>query len=121
MPHLVPVCFVFHQGLLYSPIDRKPKRVPAGKLARIQNIAYESRVALLVDHYEEDWTKLWYILIRGTAKVLLPSAKPEHESVVKALRSKYKQYAAGMLKRDAMLIRINPIALSFGRGMGKSF
>jgi PPOX class probable F420-dependent enzyme len=106
-PHAVPVCFVFHRGFFYSPIDRKPKRVTPEKLARLRNIARKPQVALLIDHYEEDWTKLWLVLLRGKAGRMAESGR-ERLAVLRALRKKYPQYAAGMLADDAVILRVTP-------------
>jgi PPOX class probable F420-dependent enzyme len=106
--HAVPVCFVCHRGAFYSPIDRKPKNVAPEKLARLRNIAATPQVALLIDHYEEDWTKLWFILIRGKATQVPSSARRERTAAIRALKKKYPQYAAGMLADDALLLRIIP-------------
>jgi PPOX class probable F420-dependent enzyme len=107
-PHAVPVCFVYRQGFLYTPIDLKPKRLTARNLTRVRNIQARPHVALLVDHYEEDWSKLWFLLVRGKAKILSTASKSERENVLRALRRKYPQYAAGMLGKDPPLIRIAP-------------
>jgi PPOX class probable F420-dependent enzyme len=112
VPHAVPVCFVCHHGLFYSPMDRKPKSVAPEKLARLRNIATTPQVALLIDHYEEDWTKLWFILIRGKAMQVPSSARRERTAANRALRKKYPQYAAGMLADDALLLRIVPQRVS---------
>lgn len=111
-PHAVPVCFVYHRGLFYSPIDRKPKSVAPEKLARLRNIAARPQVALLIDHYEEDWTRLWFVLIRGEAERVAESARLERKAAIHALKKKYLQYAAGMLADDAVLLRITPQRIS---------
>jgi PPOX class probable F420-dependent enzyme len=67
-PHIVPVCFAYDGKLFYTAVDQKPKRVPRERLARLRNIRAVPRVALLIDEYDEDWTQLWYILIRGRIK-----------------------------------------------------
>jgi PPOX class probable F420-dependent enzyme len=107
-PHLVPICFAYDGKLFYTAIDQKPKRVPAERLARLQNIRALPRVALLIDHYHEDWTRLWYVLIRGKAKLLPQSARLERARALRKLRAKYPQYARGMLADDAPIIRITP-------------
>lgn len=107
-PHIVPVCFVYDGTALYSAIDRKPKRVSPERLVRLQNIQAVSRVALLIDHYDEDWTRLWYVLIRGKADLIPNSARQERARVIRRLKAKYPQYARGMLARDAPIIRITP-------------
>jgi coenzyme F420-0:L-glutamate ligase / coenzyme F420-1:gamma-L-glutamate ligase len=107
-PHVVPVCFVYLRGVLYTPIDRKPKDVPPARLARVRNIRAMPRVAFLIDHYEEDWSRLWFLLVRGRAKILASPPNSEHAAALRGLRRKYPQYAAGMLNDDATLIRIAP-------------
>jgi len=111
--HAVPVCFAYHAGFFYSPIDRKPKNVAPEKLARLRNIAARPQVALLIDHYGEDWTKLWFALIRGKAMLVSESARRERIAAVRALKKKYRQYATGMLADDALLIRIAPQRISY--------
>jgi PPOX class probable F420-dependent enzyme len=112
-PCAVPVCFVYCEGFLYTPIDRKPKNSAPERLVRVRNIRATARVALLIDHYEENWSKLWFLLVRGKAKILARPAKSEQASVHGALRRKYPQYAAGMLGDDAILIRITPGRFAF--------
>ena len=105
-PHLVPVCFACNGTVFYSAIDRKPKRVAAKRLARLKNIKKTPRVALLVDHYDEDWTHLWYVLVRGEAELV--SAPAERKLAIQCLRAKYPQYAPAMLEDDAPVLRITP-------------
>src|SRR5690349_15803118 len=69
-PHLIPICFACDGIVFYSAIDRKPKRVAPNRLARLKNIEKTPQVALLVDHYDEDWTRLWYVLVRGEAELV---------------------------------------------------
>jgi PPOX class probable F420-dependent enzyme len=107
-PHIVPVCFVYHNKVFYTAIDLKPKRVAPQRLARLKHIQAVPQVALLVDHYDDDWSQLWYVLVRGKARVMPHSATRERTEVVGRLRAKYSQYAAGMLADDALLIRIIP-------------
>ena len=107
-PHIVPICFAYYGKLFYTAIDQKPKRVPRERLTRLQNIRAAPRVALLIDKYDEDWTQLWYILIRGKAKLLPNSAQKERSLAIRKLRAKYPQYAQGMLADDAPIIRITP-------------
>ena len=107
-PHAVPVCFIYDGRYFYSPIDRKPKRIAPEKLARLRNIGQNSRVALLVDHYEEKWSELWFVLVRGRAALVAESARAERARAIRALKKKYEQYRSGMLADDAVLIRIRP-------------
>ena len=107
-PHIVPVCFAYDGKLFYTAVDQKPKRVPRERLARLQNIRAVPRVALLVDEYDEDWSQLWYVLIRGKAKLIPDSAHQERAWAIRKLRAKYAQYTRGMLADDAPIIRITP-------------
>lgn len=87
-PHLVPVTFAFDTNTIYSMVDRKPKRTTA--LQRLANIATNPEVSLLVDHYEDDWTGLWWVRVDGTAAV-----SDDRDAVTTArtlLESKYPQY-----------------------------
>jgi len=76
-------------GSLYFSIDEKPKRSPASQLKRIRNIQVNPKVAVVVDHYDEDWRRLGWILMQGAASVL-PSGE-EHKRAQTALKSRYEQ------------------------------
>ena len=89
-PHLVPVCFAVEGDRIYSAVDAKPKRSP--DLKRLRNIAFHPEVALLVDHYEEDWTRVWWVRVDGTALVL--DSGPERDRGIDLLCAKYEQYRA---------------------------
>ena len=107
-PHIVPVCFVLYGSVFYTAVDRKPKRVAPEKLARLRNIRATRQIALVIDQYDEDWTQLWWILVRGKAKLLPKSGHEERAAAIRRLRAKYPQYAAGVLPDDAPIIRITP-------------
>jgi PPOX class probable F420-dependent enzyme len=102
-PYVVPICFVYDGGALYTAIDRKPKRVKAERLARIRNIAATGKVALVVDEYRQDWSRLWYVALRGRAR---QANGAEREHAIGMLRRKYRQYSEGMLADDAVVIKI---------------
>jgi PPOX class probable F420-dependent enzyme len=87
-PHLVPLCFVLDGEVLYSAVDQKKKRTL--RLRRLDNVRRDPRVSVLVDHYEEAWSKLWWVRIEGEARELEPGA--EAEEAVRLLTSKYEQY-----------------------------
>jgi PPOX class probable F420-dependent enzyme len=106
-PHIVPICFAYDGNILYTAIDQKPKRVSPERLVRVQNLLAMPRVALLIDEYNEDWTQLWYVLIRGKAKLIPRSAHKERARALGILRAKYLQYARGMLPEDAPIVRIS--------------
>src|SRR6476659_9981812 len=92
VPHVVPVCFALHESTLYITIDAKPKRAPATALKRVQNIAENPAVAVVVDRYDEDWTRLGWVMLRGRAEIL--SEGIEHEQAQALLRSRYPQLRA---------------------------
>jgi PPOX class probable F420-dependent enzyme len=112
LPRLVPICFVVTEAprlVVYSPLDEKPKRVPdAHDLARVRDILERSEVALLVDRWSEDWSRLGWLRLRGIADLVEPDdavAGGEHRAAVAALRRKYPQYATHDLE-ERPLIRI---------------
>ena len=67
-PHLVPVTFAVDGDLIYTAVDYKPKK--SVNLRRLKNIRENPRVALLVDHYSEDWDELWWVRVDGWASVV---------------------------------------------------
>jgi PPOX class probable F420-dependent enzyme len=87
-PHLVPIVFVVDGTTLYSAVDRKPKR--SQRLRRIENVRVRPDVTVLVDHYEDDWGRLWWIRLRGLGRVLDDGA--ERERALDLLAAKYPQY-----------------------------
>lgn len=106
-PHLIPICFAWDGSVFYSAIDRKPKRVAPAGLARMKNIRETPHVALLIDQYDEDWTRLWYVLVRGEAALV--SSPTERKRAIQHLRAKYPQYDESMLAEDAPVLRITPV------------
>jgi PPOX class probable F420-dependent enzyme len=112
-PHVIPICFVFDGKYFYSPIDEKPKRSPPAKLKRLGNIRENPQVSLVIDHYDEDWRRLAYVLVFGTARILVSGLK--HQNAVKLLRRKYSQYRA-MALDERPIILITPMKIvSWGR------
>ncbi len=105
-PHVVPICFTAEAGALYHAIDAKPKGRPAEGLRRVRNILANPQVAVLVDHYEEDWRRLWFVLVHGRARLLRRGAA--RTRALRLLRRKYAQYRRGMLPEDALVIAIRP-------------
>ncbi|WFR73558.1 TIGR03668 family PPOX class F420-dependent oxidoreductase [Prescottella defluvii] len=88
-PHLVPVVFVVVADTIYTAVDDKPKTTR--RLKRLANIAATGRVSLLVDHYDDDWTRLWWVRVDGAAQVI-STEDDEGRSAVDALVAKYPQY-----------------------------
>lgn len=89
-PHLVPIVFALEGDTLYSAVDRKPKR--STRLRRIENARERPDVTILVDHYDDDWGRLWWIRLRGRARVL--DEGEERERALALLQEKYPQYRA---------------------------
>jgi PPOX class probable F420-dependent enzyme len=92
IPHVVPVCFAISQGTLYITIDEKPKRTAESALKRVRNIERNPMVAIVVDRYDEDWTRLGWVMLRGQAEILREGT--EHDRAQELLRSRYRQLAA---------------------------
>ena len=102
--HVIPVCFIFDGKYFYSPIDEKPKRTAPSKLKRLRNIGENPQVSIVIDHYDEDWRKLSYVLVTGKARVLVSGDK--HRKAVNLLRRKYPQYRTMRIDRlPTILIR----------------
>ena len=87
-PHVVPCCFVLVGNTVYSAVDAKPKSTLA--LQRLRNLAAHPAASLVVDHYDDDWTKLWWVRLDGAARVLETGA--ERDEALAALAGKYPQY-----------------------------
>ena len=87
-PHLVPIVFAVEGDTIYSAVDRKPKR--STTLRRIENARTRPDVTILVDHYDEDWHQLWWIRVRGRARVLDDGDERAH--AFELLQAKYPQY-----------------------------
>ena len=83
-PHVVPICFVLDGETLYTAVDQKPKRTR--RLKRLENIEANPHVEVLVDHYEDDWSKLWWVRLRGRARIV------EDPEATALLVRKYPQY-----------------------------
>jgi PPOX class probable F420-dependent enzyme len=90
-PHLVPVVFAVEGDRIYTVVDAKPKRTTA--LRRLRNVAENPWVALLVDHYEEDWDALWWVRAEGRGRVV-DGDPPEARRAVGLLRARYPQQVA---------------------------
>jgi PPOX class probable F420-dependent enzyme len=91
-PHLVPITFALLDDVtLVTAVDHKPKRTTA--LRRLDNIAANPRVTVLVDHYDDDWQQLWWARADGLARVVSPDQEPAlREGALQALSNRYPQY-----------------------------
>jgi len=87
-PHLVPVTFAVDGDLIYTAVDHKPKTTP--NLRRLRNIRENPHVALLADHYSEDWDLLWWVRVDGRASILVDSDGIEQQ--LDMLAERYAQY-----------------------------
>lgn len=109
-PHVVPVCYAVADDTIYTPIDEKPKQ-PGRTLRRVRNIEETGRAALVVDRYDEDWTQLGWMLLRGRAELLAPGS-PEQARAVELLRQRYPQYQAMRLETQSMIaLRIERVSV----------
>jgi PPOX class probable F420-dependent enzyme len=104
-PHLVPVTFVLDsqpgQGdRVYTAVDHKPKTTT--RLQRLRNIQAHPQVALLADHYADDWTRLWWVRADGEATVLAEAAEP-----LRLLAARYPQYAAQPPAGPVIAVRVD--------------
>ncbi len=88
VPHVVPLVFAAVERTLYWVVDRKPKR--SKRLKRLDNIAANPNVEVVVDHYDDDWSRLWWVRAGGTARILEDEA--EHARGLTALSEKYERY-----------------------------
>jgi PPOX class probable F420-dependent enzyme len=84
-PHVVPICFVLDGDTLYTAVDDKPKRTR--QLQRLRDIEANPHVEVLIDYYDEDWSQLWWIKLRGKARVV-----DRDERAAELLSAKYPQY-----------------------------
>ena len=101
---LVPIVFAWSGGALWSPIDGKPKR--GAELARVRNLRADPRVCVLLDRWDADWAKLWWLRLDGRAELV---AAGSAEAAVAALRAKYPRYRSGatpLFSGEPTLIRI---------------
>ena len=101
VPHIVPVCFALSNDTLYITIDEKPKRQPTARLKRLRNMAENPAVALLFDRYDEDWTRLGWVMLHGRAEILADGG--EHDAAQALLRSRYPQLAPMHIAGQAVI------------------
>jgi len=110
-PHLVPVCFCLDGASLYITVDEKPKRIGI-PLKRLRNIRENPAVAVTVDRWDEDWTRLAWVMLRGSAAIL--SGGEEHDRAQAHLRSRYPQYRTmDLASLPVIAVRIERV-LSWG-------
>jgi PPOX class probable F420-dependent enzyme len=104
-PRLVPITFALVDDLVCSAVDDiKPKR--SRRLARLADVARDPRVGLVVDHYDADWARLWWVRLDGTAAV--HEGSELRERALDALAAKYPAYA--VTRPDGPVLVITPTA-----------
>jgi PPOX class probable F420-dependent enzyme len=99
---LVPITFALDGEVIYTAVDHKPKSTRA--LQRLDNVRRHPAVSLLVDHYDDDWTTLWWVRLRGTAHV--HEGGPALDRAVEALVEKYPQYRQHRPEGPAIVVDI---------------
>ena len=108
-PHVVSVCFAIANTTLYITIDEKPKRSSGPPLNRLRNMMDNPSAAFVADRYDEDWSQLGWVMLRGHAEILADG--PEHDRAQELLRARYAQYR--VMQLDALpviAIRIERVA-----------
>jgi PPOX class probable F420-dependent enzyme len=108
VPQVVPVCFGLADDALYITIDQKPKREGGRPLKRLRNIAENPRVAVVFDHYDEDWRRLGWVMLHGRAAILTEGG--EHDRAQSLLRARYRQLEAMEISQlPVIVIRIERV------------
>jgi PPOX class probable F420-dependent enzyme len=87
-PHVIPCCFVLSDDRIFTAVDGKRKSTL--HLRRLENIRAHREVTLLVDHYDEDWSELWWVRVDGTAEVW--ESGPDRSRALAVLAAKYRPY-----------------------------
>jgi PPOX class probable F420-dependent enzyme len=115
-PHVVPICYVLTGDTVYFTIDEKPKKKPAAGLKRLANLRENPFAALVVDRYDEDWSRLGWVMLQGRAEVL--ESGPEHDLAQASLRARYPQLAAMRIEHlPVVAVRVDHVA-SWGQLTG---
>ena len=116
-PHVVPVCYALDDDALYFVADAKPKRRPARALQRLVNLRANPRAALVVDEWDEDWTRLAWVLVRGPAAIVEDHRL--HADALARLRARYPQYRAMSLEDPGAhpIVRIAPVSVTAWRAL----
>ena len=107
-PHVIPVCYALDDAALYFVADAKAMRGPARDLLRLRNLRANPRAAVVVDDWDEDWTRLAFVMVRGPAREITDAAA--HAAALGLLRTRYPQYRAMPLDDPVAhpVVRIDP-------------
>ena len=117
-PYIVPVCYAFDGTRFYTPLDEKPKRVNESRLQRVRNIEARHEAALLIDQYDDDWSHLGYVLVRGRAELLQPEDSLHARALV-LLRERYIQYRTMALETHAVIVITPDSVTSWGPAIAR--
>src|SRR5437763_11388998 len=112
-PHVVPVCYAFDGLRFYTPLDEKPKRVTEQQLRRVRNIEARPEVMLLIDQYDDDWSRLGYVQVYGEATLLYPG-EAGHAEALRLLRDRYTQYRTMALETHPVIAITPQRVVSWG-------
>ena len=117
-PRLVPICFVLLDDepvTIWTPLDEKPKRVAdPHDLERVRDILANPRVSLLVDRWSEDWSRLGWLRLEGSASLVEPGTGEGHVVAVESLRARYPQYATHRLEKRPIIRIVVDASRSWG-------
>ncbi len=119
-PHVVPVCYAFDGARFYTPLDEKPKRVAGNQLRRMRNIEARHEASLLVDRYDDDWSRLGYVLVHGRADVLMPE-DARHAPALVLLRERYHQYRTMALETLPVIMITPDSVVSWGPAIHETY
>lgn len=112
-PTLVPVCYAFDGEYFYTPLDEKPKRVVGTQLRRVHNIQARPAVSLLIDRYDDNWSRLGYVLVHAHAQLIAPDHE-HHAHALTLLRARYIQYHAMKLEASPVIMLLPHHIISWG-------
>jgi len=101
-PHVVPITFALDGDVLVTAVDHKPKSTT--RLARLANVAAHPVASVLVDHYDDDWSQLWWARADGRAEVVAAGAA--WERAVERLVAKYAAYRARPPEGPAIVVHV---------------
>jgi PPOX class probable F420-dependent enzyme len=112
-PHVVPVCYALLASTVYFTIDEKPKNRPGARLKRLSNLRANPFAALVIDRYDEDWSRLGWVMVQGRAEIL--DTGPEHDQAQARLLDRYPQLAGMRIEALPVVAVRVAHALSWGR------
>ena len=114
-PHVIPIVFATDGQRLYTPVDEKPKRVAPSQLKRVRNLLVNPQVAIVVDEYDEDWTRLAWMLVTGRGEIV--ETGQAHATGIRLLQAKYPQYDVMPLEHRP-LIGVTPLRITSWGALG---